>query len=306
MADRNYYVFCDDNCRFEGMTSEQILGAISEAVEEHGLRPITMPPIYSIANLRNGEAVQIWIGTQAEYEAVTPAENVLYIIAEHQAAKQDMIDDIETASESAETLAGQLEDFETALNGVKADYETAKRNRFGLKDILDAALRKTASVSELFDDAAEKQIEFAPIIEEYESAYPDIQSRAEAYKSQRDTMTSLWQSSEGEVIGVTGKEFTLSHGWQGYKELFFYVGNTYGTLGLDMNLITVRNSGETEFAVNKKYRFIDIYHSFADGDYDLTISFLDSGKIEMKCGVTQNSVKLFKIYGIGVNESGDS
>lgn len=30
MSERNYYVLCDDNCRFEGMTKEQIYDAIAE------------------------------------------------------------------------------------------------------------------------------------------------------------------------------------------------------------------------------------------------------------------------------------
>ena len=31
MSERNYYVLCDDNCRFESMTKEQIIAAIAEA-----------------------------------------------------------------------------------------------------------------------------------------------------------------------------------------------------------------------------------------------------------------------------------
>lgn len=72
MSERNYYVLCDDNCRFPAMTAEQTLAAIAEAT---GKTPTDVDKAF-ITKLREGNSganFSIWIGTTAEYLAIEAA-----------------------------------------------------------------------------------------------------------------------------------------------------------------------------------------------------------------------------------------
>lgn len=69
MSERNYYVLCDDNCRFPAMTAEQIVEAIAEAtgnVPEH----IDDAFITKIKESNKNAALTFWKGTEAEFNAL--------------------------------------------------------------------------------------------------------------------------------------------------------------------------------------------------------------------------------------------
>ena len=69
MADRVYYVLCADNCKFEGMTKEQIYAAIAEAT---GNVPTGIDEAFitRIVEQNANIALGIWYGTEAEYNAL--------------------------------------------------------------------------------------------------------------------------------------------------------------------------------------------------------------------------------------------
>lgn len=75
MAERNYYVFGDDGCKFPGMTYEQIIAAIAEAT---GATPTNIEDAFisKIKELNGNNALQLWAGTEAEYNALDPAPAV--------------------------------------------------------------------------------------------------------------------------------------------------------------------------------------------------------------------------------------
>ena len=80
MADRNYYVICEDGCRFEAMTKEQILEAIAEAT---GNTPtgIDNAFITKIKELNTGGNLSFWVGTSAQYNAIEERDpSVIYIL----------------------------------------------------------------------------------------------------------------------------------------------------------------------------------------------------------------------------------
>ena len=83
MSERKYYCYCDSNCKFETMTKEQILAAIAQAAET-GL--VVDPDAGFIAKVKEQNAagnVTFWVGTQAQYNALTSTEvNCLYIITD--------------------------------------------------------------------------------------------------------------------------------------------------------------------------------------------------------------------------------
>ena len=84
MADEiTYYVFRADNCRFEGMTKEQILAAITQAVETGTIQNVDTGFVTKIKEQNSGSAVTLWVGTQAQYNALgTKEPNCLYIVTD--------------------------------------------------------------------------------------------------------------------------------------------------------------------------------------------------------------------------------
>ena len=84
MADeRAYYVFSADNCRFDGMTKEQILAAITQAVETGTIQNVDTGFVTKIKEQNSGSAVTLWVGTQAQYNALgTKEPNCLYIVTD--------------------------------------------------------------------------------------------------------------------------------------------------------------------------------------------------------------------------------
>lgn len=72
MSNRNYYVLCDDNCRFPAMTMEQVIAAIAEAT---GNVPSHIDDAFITKVLSSGEQknIKFWFGTDAEFNALTPA-----------------------------------------------------------------------------------------------------------------------------------------------------------------------------------------------------------------------------------------
>lgn len=81
MADvRNYYVMCDDNCKFEGMTKEQTLTAIEQAVSTGTIKDIDTGFITKIVEQNARAPLRFWVGTQAQYNALTDkSDDTLYI-----------------------------------------------------------------------------------------------------------------------------------------------------------------------------------------------------------------------------------
>lgn len=82
MSERNYYVICDDNCKFEAMTKEQIITAIAEATGETPTH-IDDAFITKIKEMNKNAPLKMWIGTSAEYNALQNKEpNCLYFLTD--------------------------------------------------------------------------------------------------------------------------------------------------------------------------------------------------------------------------------
>lgn len=67
--ERNYYVICDDNCRFPAMTKEEVIAAIAEAT---GATPTHIDDAFitKIKESNKNGKMTFWIGSQAEYNAL--------------------------------------------------------------------------------------------------------------------------------------------------------------------------------------------------------------------------------------------
>lgn len=74
-----YYVVNDDDCREESLSKEQILEAIQAAMENGYVSDPEGAVFSKIKEINEGDAVRIWVGTEAEYNALTPAPYVVNI-----------------------------------------------------------------------------------------------------------------------------------------------------------------------------------------------------------------------------------
>lgn len=71
-----YYVLCDDDCRYESMTKEQIISAIEQALEQGYISDPDNAVISKIKEIRANAAARFWIGTEAQFNALSPAPTI--------------------------------------------------------------------------------------------------------------------------------------------------------------------------------------------------------------------------------------
>lgn len=102
---RKYYCYCDANCKYETMTKEQILAAITQAVRTGTVADVDTGFVTKVKETNKGGHVTFWVGTNAQYNAIEAYEkDCVYIITDETTDK-----DIAAAIKSAEETAKQLE-----------------------------------------------------------------------------------------------------------------------------------------------------------------------------------------------------
>lgn len=80
---KKYYCFCGSNCKYETMTKEQILAAITQAVSTGSVGDVDTGFVTTVKEKNGGRAVTFWVGTQAQYNALAEKEeNCMYIITD--------------------------------------------------------------------------------------------------------------------------------------------------------------------------------------------------------------------------------
>ena len=125
---RKYFVLCEDDCKFEGMTKEQILAAIAEAT---GNTPqgIDEAFISQIVNQNNGSSLKIWMGTRAEYNALTEKDaGTVYHITDDKTPQEawNKAAAAEATAQAAEEIAtGAETKVNNAMPKAGGDFEGA-------------------------------------------------------------------------------------------------------------------------------------------------------------------------------------
>lgn len=102
------YVLCDTNCKWEALDKEETLSAIQQALENGSVQEVDpeAPFITKIKEQNGGKAFSFWLGTQAEYNALTETEeNCLYIITD-----DGFIEGVNSAIDSLREDLNQLTD----------------------------------------------------------------------------------------------------------------------------------------------------------------------------------------------------
>lgn len=158
MSERKVYVICDDDCKFEGMTKEQILTAIQQAVSTGTIQNIDVGFITKIKELNAGDTISFWRGTQAEYNAVkdTLDGNVVpFIIDGDLKAIENDIEAILTGTKAAARAInvvqeedGTFTDFSGSGKKLKnGDYTIAREKVLWEGSLSIPTDKSTASVS---------------------------------------------------------------------------------------------------------------------------------------------------------------
>lgn len=113
---RKYYVISDDNCKFESMTKEQILAAITQAVEGHTIADVDTGFVTMLKEYNRGTGLSVWFGTQAEYNAVeTKLPNTVYFITDD-SRYDDMEAAITTLQNDYSTVVSAVDNVENSVN----------------------------------------------------------------------------------------------------------------------------------------------------------------------------------------------
>ena len=108
MTDRKYYVLCADNCKFESMTKEQIIAAIVQAT---GKTPTDIDAAFvtKIKELNKGNAVYLWVGTTAEYNALETKRNDCIYIKTDDSATADIYKAIQEEGKRIDEIEQKIE-----------------------------------------------------------------------------------------------------------------------------------------------------------------------------------------------------
>lgn len=95
MSAPTVYVFCDANCKHEGMTKEQILTAIQQAVTEGVIGDVDTGFVSTLKTI-NGTYLKFYFGTKADFDAL-PADQKqnVFAIFSNDTIGEDMKSDIE-------------------------------------------------------------------------------------------------------------------------------------------------------------------------------------------------------------------
>lgn len=114
------YVLCDANCKWESMTREQILTAITQAVETGEIGDINTGFVQTIKTINN-IPLKFFVGTQAEYDALTAEDkrNLYAIIT-----NDESITNIESA------IAALEQNYTELINGLNSGSVVVKNAKY--------------------------------------------------------------------------------------------------------------------------------------------------------------------------------
>ena len=125
---RKYYVISGDKCFFESMTKEEILTAITQAVETHEISDVDTGFVQTIKEQNHGTGLKFWIGTTAEYNALQTIDpDCFYILTD-----DTKFEDIEADLQSFRDELGGINDVISGLS------DTVSEHTSEISDLSDA------------------------------------------------------------------------------------------------------------------------------------------------------------------------
>lgn len=109
MATPKVYVICDQNCKFESMTKEQILSAIIQAVEGGTIGDVDAGFITSVKTI-NGQTLRFFYGDQSAYNALSAEdkENLCAVIT-NDAQLNGILEELQRIAEKADGAVARVD-----------------------------------------------------------------------------------------------------------------------------------------------------------------------------------------------------
>lgn len=118
------YVICDQNCKFEGMTKEQILTAIVNAVSSGEIGDVNTGFVQTIKTI-NGKALKFFVGEQHEYDALSEGDKQdLFAIITNDTTKDSLLDSVESLTINMASVLVGTKSVGLAREAVKATTAT--------------------------------------------------------------------------------------------------------------------------------------------------------------------------------------
>lgn len=142
--ERTYYVICEDNCKFESMTKEQILAAIAQATgETEGSIDVDEAFITKVKEMNANAELKFWVGTEAQYNALTTvSDSTLYLITDQtqedlEALLTDLSNRIDECNSSVNAFNTKVNIFENHLDEIEERTEKLESNKYSkLKSLI--------------------------------------------------------------------------------------------------------------------------------------------------------------------------
>ena len=125
------YAICDANCRWETLTREEILAAITQAVNEGTISNIDTGFVQTIKTI-NGKGLKFFVGEQSEYDTLTEEDKKdLFAIITNDTTKEGLLNaistlqtkltDIETKLENGSFVVGETKTIAIPINSGSVD-----------------------------------------------------------------------------------------------------------------------------------------------------------------------------------------
>lgn len=143
MAEKKYYAAKDAYGNDIMLTEKEALAVLKEALGSGEVQSIETGTVSSITETRSGVTLKFWVGTQAQYDALTtPEQNVFYIIS----------DDSEYANLSA-SIAQNTQDISDLEVRVDVMSATVKNNKINVENLIDSIKNIYTEFGEAYDKA---------------------------------------------------------------------------------------------------------------------------------------------------------
>lgn len=162
MIDKNFYVLGDDNCKYEGMSKEQIIATIQEAISTGIIPELDAGVITKIKEQNKQRALSFWVGSQDEYNAIQKkADNCFYIInnsGNFAELKQKVDDD----SKALQGLTNNFDNYKRETDaGIDQFEKTVNENLQTNQKIVEEIVKKSGAIVEEYHGSKSHYFKFS-------------------------------------------------------------------------------------------------------------------------------------------------
>lgn len=161
MESGKYYLICLGNNLAEGMTKEQILTAIVQAIETHTISDVDTGFVTTIKEQNSNNGLKFWVGTTAQYNSIAEKDPNCFYLLTDDTELEDLQNEMESLLEQVDLIAGlrnkiilntrvnygdDLSVFLSSINNI-ADCSVVKVTAAGQGDVLCAVQVSGTTVS---------------------------------------------------------------------------------------------------------------------------------------------------------------